>query len=593
MAADFAVDLAPVEIVEPEMCQVAELETETDATEEQSEILDLDATEIEVDVVDDSIADDGVIAETEVTDEVVDAEAEVEVDAEVGTESSAHDLGDPVDGTDGFFGSIEAENPSQTFTFSPSEDGMINIVVASSFGDAETRMEVTDSNGDVVAATMTEEVSGFQTLSFEAEAGAEFELNVSSKENAEGFFQVTVGHSEIPQPVDLHVDAIGADSSELEFVDGSTEVQGDLELAGDVDTFQFTADESGKISLGLAELNADNATELEVQVFGADGTAITRGITNETVGISFDVEGGSEYFLAISAGEGETGTYQLDMSLAIDAVNPEVEVIAETEVETQPEAEPELTDCEIVDANSDAEVEAETGDDPGLEAEAAGDDAEVVTDDGDVAINPEVDAASEVDGDSGPVDDADETAGDIADETAGDEVDGEAVAEAEPEVVIDTDATAEPECEIDSDDAAEVVDSDVEAETPLADPEAGTPEVVVDDQADPVDGQQDASDPANLNDAIDDVPAFDVADSEAEEDLNVDAEQPAIDPVDDEPATGVAVVADSSIDDLVDEEMEICFSDLDAKQDFVDSFFAEFDPESVFRFDIGFEFSRR
>ncbi len=504
LAADFAViELAPVEISEPEMCQVAELEVQSDV-EDQAEVLDLDSTEFPVDVIDGDEAD---------LQPVVEAEAEVEtgtedvVEVEVDVESPAHDLGDPVDGTDGFFGSIDAENPSQSFTITPSEAGMIDIVVASSFGDSETRMDVTNSNGGVVASTMAEELSGFQMLSFEAEAGETYQLDVSSEDGGEGLFQVTVEHNEIAEPVDLHADSIGEDSTEILFNDGASELGGELELAGDIDTFRFTADSNGKISLGLAELNAENATELQVQVFDGAGEAITRGVTNETVGISFDVECDGEYFLAVSAGENQTGSYQLDMNLEADVVEAEPEVVVDQPVD-------DVVVDEVVDATTELELAAESQDTAtDASVEVLGSDSTPVVEG---ATNDDVGVLFDiVEGDSYQV-----------------RVDS----------INDIPATYELTLSLTETEASPVVDSVDEVET--------------------------------------------TDDTEPVEDLVV------VDPVDESSELGDVAEGDS-IDDLIDEELEVCFTDLEGENDEVDSFFAEFNPDSIFTMDNGFELRRR
>jgi len=95
LAADVAVDLVLVETAEPETVEVQQLDSQAENQSETVE-LDLDSTEISLDTIGTSI--------------------------EEATAAPINDLGDPVDGTDGFFGSIDAENPNQRFSFSPSED---------------------------------------------------------------------------------------------------------------------------------------------------------------------------------------------------------------------------------------------------------------------------------------------------------------------------------------------------------------------------------------------------------------------------------------------------------------------------------------
>lgn len=509
LAADLSVvELAPVENAEPEICQVADLESEGDV-EDLTETLDLDTTEIPVDVVEEAV------------DEV---QSEVDADDLETVEISAHDLGDPVDGTDGFFGSIDAENTSQTLAFSPSEGGLIDVVVASSFGDAETHLSITDSSGEIVASTMTEELSGFQVLSFEAEAGETFELTVGSEEGAEGYFQVTVEHNEIPEPIDLHADSIGEDSTLIQFVDGSSELTGDIELAGDIDTFRFTTDSNGEVSLKLAELNAGNATELQVQVLDADGQMITRGITNETVGISFDVESGSEYFIAVSAGEDQTGTFQLNMNLEAEVVELDIDEVAVDEA---------VVDEAVVDES--VEVDETLEDDQAVDVDSVESDdvaAEDVASDPAIEFEPEVvDEMCDEVGSVGPeTDPVNETEGNIPVEVI------EAVEET-------TDTTAVDDIPEDFEPEDIAVESDVEEE-----------------DEEPVDA------------VVDDV---------------IEADLPIEDSASDEPLTDFEPIGES-----IDDEMEICFTDLEGEFDFADSFFAEFDPSSIFTVNDRYELRR-
>ena len=615
LAADVALELAPVESYEPEMCQVAELETQVES-EDQGETLDLDATEIPVDVIEN-------VGEEATTGEVVDVESSVDDEVVEQDESSIHDLGDPVDGTDGFFGSIDAENPEAQFTFSPSEAGMIDIVVASSFDGAETRLEVTDSAGELVTSTMAEDLVGFQKLTFEADAGETYQLNVSSEDGAEGYFQITVGHNEIPEPVDLHADSIGEDSTQLEIVDGSSELHGELELAGDTDTFQFTAESTGKALLALTELDTENATELQVQVLNVDGSLLTRGITNETVGVSFDVQEGGEYFLAISAGEGQTGSYGLELAFESSVVDAEqgTETVDSDPVDEVAVDEQPVDETVGDELAQDQPLDEEPVDDVVIGDVVIGDVAidDVAIDDvaiDDVSDETVIEDAAEVVVDGEVVDEA------VVDEVAVDEVAVDEVAV--DNVAVDDFADDQPvdESEVDQQPVDDlIVDDSIEEcidESPVDQPIADQPievEVISDQSVDvqPDDEVVDVVDVVDNDevvdviavDQVDDIPAvFDSGDSSTEE---IDSE---IDPIDNEIEDDLAgepldVSTESeiedditeefdgsdvvSIDDLIDEENEICFTDLFLSEgDTVDAFFAEFNPDSIFQVRRGF-----
>ena len=547
LAADFAVELAPVDIAEPEMCEVAAPEIQ-DSVESQLDSLDLDSTEVPTDVVD----------EIE-----VDLQPEVEVEIEAPTEALANNLGDPVDGTDGFFGAIDAENTSQTLTFTPSEAGLIDVVVASSFGDAETRLELTGPDGEVIASTTTEELSGFQTLSFEAEAGETYQLNVSSEDGAEGYFQVTVSHDEIPEPVDQHSDVVGEDSTLLEFTDGAVGLSAEIESAGDVDTFRFTSDADGSVALSLAELNVDNATELEIRVTNSDGQQLTRGVTNETVGVSFDVEAGGEYFVAVSAGEDQTGSFQIDLTLEADFVEPETESDDTSVVEVEGETNDDETTEDVIVSESDVGVESDTNVEPVVDVEPEVD-VEPVTE---VEVTDVVDVEPVVDVDPVDVDPVVPVpeSDDIVDVIA--EVDVDIEPEFVEPILVEDPTASEPEVAVEDDTQVEIpveiVDSAADLDPPV---------VAVDNP--------DFSDPIETG-------------TETETDFEIENDQPEVAVVDDESINVDLPIDESiedfleidsdSIDDLVDEDFEVCFSDLlDANSDLVDSFFAKFDPSSIF-----------
>ncbi len=527
LAADCAVvDLVPVEIAEPEVCQVAEPEVESEV--DQSEVLDLDSTEISVDAIDAEIQNVDTAAEVGVDAAVV-GENDVDAGVEAEIEPEVLNLGDPVDGTDGFFGAIDADSPTQSFSITPSEAGTLDIVVASSFGDAETRLEVTDSDGASIASSLPEELGGFQVLSLDVEAGENYELTVSSDLGAEGYFQVTVGHRETPEPVDVHADTIGEDSTELEFVDGVAGLSGELEQTGDIDTFRFTPESNGQISLNLTELDSENATELQVQVLDGDGEVITRGITNETVGISFSVEGGSEYFLAVSAGEDQIGSYQLDADLEIEVGEPDVEIVVDQHVD---ETGSDATELEFVAGVATVAGELETAVDSDAFQFVAPADGEVEL----VLIATSEDNAAEAsvevfDGSNESVvaGITNDDVGIVFDVAAGDSI----------QVLVDS-----------------VNDIPASYELTLTLTESDASEAI---------------DPIDEIDPIDDI----VFDESLEESVELDD-----------------VFEVDSVDDLIDEEVEVCFTDLGAENALVDSVFAEFDPDSVFSADGSYELRR-
>ena len=630
LAADVAADLISEDIGQVQQCEYAEVVLEAD-TIEGGESTDFESTAIPEDSSGGVEVESGLTPTESVADSEEDVDRETtgdvqaDPDASDSVEDQVHDLGDPVDGTDGFFGSIKAESPSQAFGFTTSEAGMVNVVVASSFGGAETRLEVVDASGEMIASTTTEDLSGFQVLSFESEAGESYQLTVASEDGAEGYFQVTVEHNEVSEPVDLHEDEIGEDSTELELIDGVAALGGDLEKAGDIDTFRFTPDANGKISLGLAELNPDNATELQVEVFNGNGELLTRGITNEIVGISFDVQCDVEYFIAVSAGEGQTGQYQIDMTLDAEAVEPETDPVAdpdtdldadldadtETESDTETDAgaeedsEPDLeidadpvaesesdTDT-VVDPESDAETDEDFSDPVGSEletddSEESDSETDITEDDTDVEADAEVDDDGSESTELEFVDGVASVSGDLGGSDPGDTF--EFVASTDGSV--DLDLTTESEGNaIDVSLSVLGIDGELVVDGTTNDDvgivfditEGDTYQVSVDSINDvPASYELTATlTPASLTETDDDQEQLEDAD-------------PGVDVADDLVSSDATLDdgSDDVADDQADDEMEVCFSDLNMENGVLDSLFAELGADSVFGLDFEFEIRR-
>jgi hypothetical protein len=100
---------------------------------------------------------------------------------------------DLTDGMDGHFGTLDSGNESDSFEFVAPTDGMVDVVVASSFGEHSTNLSITDSSGELVTASATQGLDGFATLSFAADADQSYLLTVNSEDGGQGDFQVTVG----------------------------------------------------------------------------------------------------------------------------------------------------------------------------------------------------------------------------------------------------------------------------------------------------------------------------------------------------------------------------------------------------------------
>lgn len=328
LAADFGAEVIQCDFMPAETCEVASafevedgnMEVETEGTEigncfdsEVDDVVENGSTnETETDIVEDASEDLSADDNSEST----------EIVSEDQIDDSVIELQDPVLGTSGYFGELSFENPSTSMMFTPSEEGTIDIVIASSLDESSTILEVTDSSGNLIEATATEQMEGFQKLTIEAVEGETYQLTVSSSEEmCNVHFMVTAEFNPTPQPVDLHADEIGEQSTEMEFIDGIANLNGELEFAGDIDTFRLVADADGRAILHLAETLSDNATELNVTVYDANGAEVARGLTNEKVMVSFDATEGCEYFVAVHASEDQIGVYELRMEMESSPVD--------------------------------------------------------------------------------------------------------------------------------------------------------------------------------------------------------------------------------------------------------------------------------
>lgn len=248
-------------------------------------------------------------------------------------ESTATDAVEPVgtvldlaDGTDGMFGSLDAGNPADQMSFVAPDNGTASVVISSDFGDGDTVVEVRDGSGELVTSTSTPGLGGFQQISFDVDAGQTYDLTISTSEEGQGDFQLTVAFEADPpvEPQDLHVDEIGPDATLLAMVEGEVAIAGDLETDGDIDVFQFQAAEDGEVTLHMGEMTEGNQVKLNVAVYDSSGNQLLDGSTNEFVELKIDATAGETIYIAVSAGEGQTGAYNLHLQQAItDTVPPE------------------------------------------------------------------------------------------------------------------------------------------------------------------------------------------------------------------------------------------------------------------------------
>ena len=164
------------------------------------------------------------------------------------------------DGMDGYFGMLDVENSSRTLTFSPSEDGLVDVIIASSFGDASTHLEIHDQSGDLVAASETEGLEGFQTVSFAGKADQIYELTISSDTGVSGSFQVTVGveannESGVSEVSEVSMDETNSDADAETNPDAEAGTETDLLDSENsaIDTEPVTGEESDNDSISIEQ----------------------------------------------------------------------------------------------------------------------------------------------------------------------------------------------------------------------------------------------------------------------------------------------------------------------------------------------------
>lgn len=305
-------DIAPAEIC---IAPAVNCETDLEVVDVEVPIESLNETvcetegesEMEETITDESeleSAEADVVESIEAEVEMVECQTGSDLNAEVGEQSeSVSDLRDPVTGTSGYFGEIDEITPTKSMTFTPSETGTVDVVVASSFGDSETLMEINDANGELIAASMTEDLSGFQRLTFNVNENESYNVTVSSDESAEGYFMVTVDFEEVAKslPVDIHADQIGESATLLDAGNGSIVIKSERETGEDCDAFRFVAPADGEMVLEMTSKSEDHESDAIVSVFNQEGDIIVFGSTNEEVAIRFDTNLGVEYQVLVDS----------------------------------------------------------------------------------------------------------------------------------------------------------------------------------------------------------------------------------------------------------------------------------------------------
>ena len=165
--------------------------------------------------------------------------------------------------------------------------------------DAEADVDVSAEDQTVIDdVTATDE----PTLVDNAESGEATDLDAEDEQRA-----------------DQHADEIGEDATELNFVDGSAELIGELETVDDTDVFKVTAEADGRVTLNIGEPTGEN--NLDIVVVDSNGNSVVDGATNEAVRIGFEASAGAEYFVTIGSDVDQLGTYSILAEAPVASAN--------------------------------------------------------------------------------------------------------------------------------------------------------------------------------------------------------------------------------------------------------------------------------
>ncbi len=279
------------------------------------------------------------------------------------------------DGMDGYFGSLDAENQSDSLSFAANADGMVDIVVASSFGDNSTNLQVNDSEGNLVTASETEGLEGFATLSFAAQGDQAYELTISSEDGGNGNFQVTIG---LEANVDESVDDAPA-APEADAGGNADEGCLDEDLVEDVVEDETASDETD-VEIGDEDTDQGPVpgTENEEICDPADATPETDVAVDEQ-----------------EPDEGPVADVDVEENCVLDDSSPETDVVpdegpvgedSDSEVDSEQDAEvgdETEADEDIID---DVEPTNDTEEDLNDSPTDSGPEADTGTDDGETEV---------------------------------------------------------------------------------------------------------------------------------------------------------------------------------------------------------------
>lgn len=216
-------------------------------------------------------------------------------------------------------GIIDQASDRDVFQFQASTTGDTVVELSRGSGSLDTFVSVLDSSGNVIASDDDGGPGTDSLLTFAANAGETYFVETRGFSTSTGEFTLTIS-------VEAG-DTLGT-ATDLGVLSAAQPIQifGAIEVAFDLDVFQFQVNASG---LTLVELNALNPDfsflDTIVTVFDSSGNVIA---TNDDIPdldvfsldsvLTFLVEGGESYFVEASELDDFTGDYRLSLTLAPD-----------------------------------------------------------------------------------------------------------------------------------------------------------------------------------------------------------------------------------------------------------------------------------
>ena len=215
-------------------------------------------------------------------------------------------------------GVLEAAGDIDVFQFAVESDGPVDVFSLSLGLPGSISIRLLDASGVVLQSGETQATGGVISFQEDITAGTYF-ISVTSLDPAvmgvPYFFTLGFGENVV---VDDHVDSIGDDATEIEFIADNARwggfQSGVLEDSTDIDVFQFRVDAASTAHIQTFQFLLSSAT---ITLTDSDGGVLGEAATAmffETGTIDIDLEVGT-YYLIVSSDDGSSGDYFIDVTL--------------------------------------------------------------------------------------------------------------------------------------------------------------------------------------------------------------------------------------------------------------------------------------